>query len=58
MCAMLRKIGYKVTHYYIKKRKNKHIIIVFYEIKKSFFPFSWIIHSISLYLQQEKILVL
>lgn len=39
MCAIMRKIGYKVTHYYIKKRKNKHIIIVFYEIKKSFFPF-------------------
>ena len=32
MCAIMRKIGYKVTHYYIKKRKNKHIIIVFYEI--------------------------
>ena len=29
MCAILRKIGYKVTHYYIKKRKIMQIIIVF-----------------------------
>ena len=29
MCAMLRKIGYKVIHYYIKKRKIMQIIIVF-----------------------------
>ena len=29
MSAMLRKIGYKVTHYYIKKRKIMQIIIVF-----------------------------
>ena len=29
MCVIMRKIGYKGTHYYIKKRKNKLIIIVF-----------------------------
>ena len=37
MCAIMRKIGYKVTHYYIKKRKIMQIIIVFYEIKNKFF---------------------